>query len=1609
MSHPLPEAAQGALERLEKTFENEIKFDKQIGWDSNVRLLVEKAMGDRIDKYKTRIGPVIDLIMKRFSFAGKNPDSFFAQIDHVELKQGSIAFKDSANNLLGVQVDVTDGFEDMINEAYEEDCEILHRRTRRDIYESFGRLYGVEDVVRKFSAPELPAAPATPSAGAGERAPTTAAAAGSPASGPAASAPAVPASGPTSRPSAAPKFPRSPGLLHEIASGDAERRRLGEFFKNLSHKRAGILAAVMREDGGGHKVTARIDPLLLSYDADQFEKCWREFDYGDLIDDLIAREPHGDYQFNPFRSLGWNHEMIRQLLQNGEVRGRISFREVVKRIYNDRIKDFKKNLKKDGVPEKITDLLDEDEDITQTYGKLQRLARNPKDLPEDKLKHTIQALGDYIGYATKFINLVNELRRVAPQKSADRSVTMYQKVAETDEKASQRNRTIEALTSLFRCGTQAPKVYESEWQHLWHPENEREMNFSDLHGNVYTVRGDWFSDNMAGETAYVNAFEAAEEDNGTVNEQSAISNLNYLLQLGIAAYSNVRQSDEPMESIIARLGESGAQSGGKRLNYSGNVEKDSKNLYAALEIRDLADVKKGGSYSKDLLCYERKRFIRIGAVINHRLKGRETEQTGAEALNKAIKLRLREKQADEIIAVLQSATPPPFSKAQLKQLKSELIGGAMVIVNKGAPGLGLDYHLAFDNNVSIDITAASMDWQSGLVGVAVGYKLKTSEKSTISVNFGPGYQIAESNSWKNIALGGGVRATWDMGKIDAYFEAGGGATLGGAPLIFAGLGVNRDKSQQRYEHNLEQLEINNNIQELDAAGDKAFGMVKANPEKYPEMDATMRRIDALDGLPLYAKSDIFMTCYEAQKEGMKKKAFDSTKKEGWDRFVGVGGGIAIAGGAIMPYIYVECTMWSRNLVRRVGSSSEMAETLADAKIQALLDAAEKKTGKKANLDNKEYNWDNEVIKDEHGNFMLRRASKFPLDLSHLEDFKGFEEASSEARIAVQPVAGNYGLIELTPGKEHGNTEVYIDPQLGNDIVLVTQGSHLYLSVKKGVQINIIREDDKYPFKYRGEVTRTRIAITQERVSIDSIRNESACYFYRNPDSDWTARSAPGRPDGKKQDNILSWDGYMKWWGEGRADRLEEVDTTRIQGSYNLLVKSIEVSPDHVLEVRSDIETAIKTFEKSPLNKDQEAFLLEFRKLFTERHAFDRPKGKFGERHIEETGDINWKKLIETLNKKFAPSGPPLNAEELNLALSTLTLASFQDIQTQGKKKPQEAYKMFLERFERPMLNSLFGDFYHDAAKAKRLTDWVIKKFEGTDITGAPQEVKIGMLFATLVGSKDITGLRYIYNYRSDKDVLRSGVLGALKLDLNSSDPDERDVAKFWFEKLSPYKMGAENEKEMYENLESPFVIKVLPAVAIALSPEEMDQLTVIYENRRRGGGTSSDITSENINTVKKFLAICDKVRAAEIEAKPSSDNPLEVPLDETWSALITKGGRPDIMMGVYKKCGNLTGLVGEDFALLHKPSRTIYLDAMATEYLQSYAEYSQKNYNFVIGLALPIRARESVTTRPEKPGVPPEKIPQPAPKPTGGVGQASTPGNAVKEPHGTIDTGTAGE
>lgn len=1248
-----------------------------------------------------------------------------------------------------------------------------------------------------------------------------------------------------------------------------------------------------------------------------------------------------------------------------------------------------------------------------------------------KLNTVLQVLGDYVIYARKLVNLVDKLRLDVGKKtaSAERAVLEFERNPNGGILDTRENKIKGALDDLFIQDCLTPYEYTSELSAIFHKitpyalekDFRNDITFQDLRDDMQTVGGEWSTRFLSPEAAFIAAYKQISEqkqDKATgewkteVTEEAAVAHINELVGIGIGAYNSI-PGERPMRELMEDLHRAGAEvSPGVPLRYTGNIKDDTSNLLTVLKIKNLSDINKKDNKVEKRIAALRTKFVRMGSVMwqrNHLERGRREQESREKEASKAIVVRFNKEQTDDIIAALQSSGK--FAPEKLTKIRSTLLGGIALMAPK--PGAAFFIPFELGNGFSISVSG-SLSVDNVNAGVGISKAFQPTDDITVTINAGTalnaGYFITYNkdtgvtpHGWVGVSAGVGSSITKKFSEVDVSVNGGVGALVGygtmgflASPAVTAGMGFDWAKSQEKFEGALKKSEVEHHIAELDRAAD-LWTEIKQNRSKYPEFSEMLYRIENIQSLDEASKKDMLKAAYEMFKEGLRTEALDDTTKNWYERLLptGAGFGVAFAGVPPMPipYAYAEFQLWSRHIVYRVAGDVEESQKIGEEEARAAILKKYAKPG--TTVAEKTLSPAGELVwNPEKNRFGLKSVNSAGLDMKDFNaQFDHFRDTlAREAKIFVEPTelegGKNGGLLRLKPQEAYGITRVYVDPALRDNVVVTYQGGDMFLSVKNDQEIFVRREDLNYPFKEKGFLSESTIIITADpKLSTAKVKADSGWYMRQVPGREWQRkeRYAGETPEMRTaklegQTNIKTWEEYSNWWGtDGKTDRLEfNREMAGFKESYDGWMKEVAIQQDDFAsaELRPDIVAKIEA-----LGKD-DAFIRKFRDLTTEGFNVIQQ----GARPTMCDGKPNMPELMKLFRDKIAPN---MNVTETNAAFHHFLMTSFMDLRkTKGDAEVKERYTYYLNAFHKPLIKSVFDSYYKDELKdakweekSKAAVDYIMKQLEDPAIIlrEAKSSVKPGAMFGTFVGMPGtrgrLTGLRTFYNYNEAKDS-KFGFIPAAKeiLDFTSKDEAEREVARFWLNKHSPFRAElaskempdstankAEYQKyqsEVMEALYSPLVLKLAPSIAVEFTPEEINKLKEVYN---KGSTIETDevvLTKDNIATVQKLLGLAAKVREAQLAGKTTFDlnrKPFRVVL------------KTQVLNGIYKKCGNPTGILIEEFGLVVVKKTQLSGGAgMAETYVDVMSADNRVDFTGIAGAAISFPAAKIALPKPPK-------------------------------------------
>lgn len=1287
--------------------------------------------------------------------------------------------------------------------------------------------------------------------------------------------------------------------------------------------------------------------------------------------------PEAGYSVNPFKSHNWNPEKLRDLITEGvgAANRQIYFIEVGNKLLKDEFDGLKNDLAKAGMKADVLKEIDQDfkwldpdmgsdttDDLGRLYTKTRAIsdtlqnARIPNNLPDnyfrlwikrDQVKILADVLGDYVAYSQRMVYLVDKLKY---NSEADKKVKGALNIYEKD------GRVADALRTLYIDGQENAKSYESEWSHFWGSDG-RELTFRDMNGESVTVKGDWASNYQSPKVGYRQAYERAEviekdaqgRSQPMLRDSLATQDINTNIDLGVRFFDVAKdEKDETLKQVLDDLGDAGVElRPGVRLKGSDNKKQNVENLIAALSIKSVEDINATNKVAKrdavvafwesdtpeqraEALNKARARFVRIGsAVRQHRNAKQEAaahEKRLEERESKSVAVKFSPSQAETIVTRLRKEHPD-ITEEQAVKMKTSLVGGAIFVIgrkgiNGGAGGFahfqpeglpfGIDVGLGFNN----------YDLDRPMAAVGIGGAFKASENITVGLGGGVMHDFSPKSEGGGTSIGTGFNVTFhnDDGP-DVFIEGSVGYNLTqGIPGGSLGVGARFYDVQKKYKEEFTAIKAKNHIEELDKSGDPHRAVLE-NPEKYPEWADMLVKMRAtkLGALKGASEKTLFNSYYDLKKQELQSQAVDNSGPAWYERITSASVGIAMVGPIPFIYIKLGIDVGGRTLVHRLATSNEKVQDIGDSDVRAQLEKQLRSNS--ISVGAQTLSSSGEIMLDPETNQLkVLNTSESSFDMTKLNRFNRVEELQNtllkKSNIEATPMSD--GRLLLRPFKAHGNVRVIVDPALGDKAVISGEGRDLFVSLKDGTPLCVTRTDQSYPFDERNESEMTTIVIS-DHPSVDRnlIMASSGYMLERSQDGAWAKRQINLDQKGvAQQDNVKNGPEFAVW-AQGRTDRMKLESQKEYAREWNAASARLEGALEITskagagLEVRKSVQDVTDALVKEVNLKSKSSFKTIFRKVT--REAFDFGKIK--------AANADWKldfpAIAKLLTTEFSKRGiKDLTPNELNSACTQIMIGTFVD----RTPKDLARYEKYLETFHRPILKSYLVEYFagqefpDKQKKIDAMADWMIQNLKGVDTTQAGATVAKDTYFATTLGTMRMPGRGNLYNYTETNP--KYGVIGYKPMDVRA-EGIPGDVAKFWTRTLSPFKegLGAQQlpaegtkereayERDLYKNLNSPLVLKLVSLFKPIMKPTELDALAKIY-SERTNDQQRVRVTSENSAILEKLMAWSDRVRAAQFsgEKELRFGRNFTLRLDEFTLAL-----------GLYKKCGNVSGLMREKF------------------------------------------------------------------------------------------------
>lgn len=1622
--------AADAEETAKKPLAGEVPFDKSKEWQRSIDNLLDEALGDKAQYYK-------DFYPFMTTYIGEQHESFKNDL----LKTESFQFKDYVIKFNGpgvsYSIDIAGVFKEMRSEVFRLQCGRARRDARNRI---MSELESPEAGVARIQALEL---------------------------------------------ARSEKAKRE--ILESRAKPAIDPLEGSSLYERAQAKtRKEFVDQALKSDDGGFPNDAYFENWITTDDAQKFSSKIRHCDYGSQLEDLFNETPNAknNYTVNPLLKFvrpgegNWKERLQAFIKRHATNNNTINFKDVAQELYIERYKEVQQDLKeKFHVSEDVLALMDRDittwdslwskhEGLQKVYRRFAELdkeltdaenAQKNNDTPiPDKLKKfaavhneikiTAQYLGDYVAYSNRLVTLIDKLRL----RSAEWSKDSEKNIFDLNEGSTDDIKTKKALATFFQDVADPQEFTRGFWGSNASTRSKG-IEFQDLHGNTATLKGQWFIDSMSKETAYKLTYEEAEvitvdgeKQETKLDPEKAKAHLNRLLELGIAANS-VFPGAQTLQDVMKSMD----------LTLTGSHTDDAKALFEKLKIDDLDNV------TEPSLLAARTKFIQIGRVIFQKQKEENEKKDGGKTLSAEVKLK--EKDVDNIIQSLEKSGQ--FNREELIKIKQEIIGGGIFLwpQDDGKAGVALGATIPLGKGFSLQATLGMPHGVSIGTGAGLSYRYEYSKDLTFVVSAGLGGGYAEGGF---IAGTGGVglnQKIYSGESYDVSFNLGVGGIAGTGGLgggLSAGLSVSED-TQKVYEAKLAEREKAEHLDELIKLEPRTiYKEVSAHPARYPKLSDMLYQIRDLKGLNEASIREIFIKSFQMFREKLQKEAVTDTSGEGWQLCPkGFGLGLTLGSFGLGGYGYVEFKIGGTTMVFRVATDERDAAKAADAEATAAI---------RKHLNNKEAVVLDTPIKLNTGPLIWDAKTETLKQIltSETVDLKaGFNEPDTFAalrnKIAKDShifvdrptrAADNLGLVRLSPQGAHGNINLYLDPGLKEDVIVVHKDGELYLSVKQGSDVFLKREDITYPFEHRGATEETIITISGNKEKTkEDLEMEATHFLDRAQGVAWIARPAGTGEEKEKelQPNIMTFDNYKTWINADTtrlAGRIKPLDTRAIEHRVNLYSELLDaVLITEPAPMRADLQSTIIAPLVEALHTDKE-FKTNYLRNSTERYD-EKPRKALP---LASTWAVNYPELVKTVNEQVAkiePKRADLNGLEIDAVLSALAIASFIDITKNAKGKERDAkeqtaalLKNLIGTKEKPgfqtlMLKAVFEGYYKDpatnkvdTAKVDAAVNIMIQKLTIKDISDARTHrtwITSETFFASFVGTiaeiegkqVPITGIRSVVDFGGD---LTYGILNKQILNLKDTGT-EGEVAKFWFNKLSPHTMGLDKltipdkttkeadfkefQQKMYRELHNPLVMKLIPYLGRTMINEEMQKLSAIYKRGNDLTSGSDYITADNFEVVKKVFTLCDMVRQAEIEGKTKVSLPggqVTVVIDKL-----------EVATGLYEKCTNISGFVKEEFSIILKAqeSKGVIAAGMSEQVIRVNSAHSAEEIRLLLGTTIPIlgfktigkapEAPKPTTTEKPEPTEIPERTPTakevPLPTPTGVETPPGTP--PPRKPH----------
>lgn len=521
----------------------------------------------------------------------------------------------------------------------------------------------------------------------------------------------------------------------------------------------------------------------------------------------------------------------------------------------------------------------------------------------------------------------------------------------------------------------------------------------------------------------------------------------------------------------------------------------------------------------------------------------------------------------------------------------------------------------------------------------------------------------------------------------------------------------------------------------------------------------------------------------------------------------------------------------------------------------------------------------------------------------------------------------FELLEMEIANVPGNLDILLDPELGNSVQLLHENGKTYLAIEPGATVHFKRQNFYFPFKKDGEYVRSVLTITKNPVvTLGQLADLERVPFLHQqkgfqPVEDYAlALDADGKPMEPTSNNIRTLKEYlsgtmasehMAYAIEGEiGDEIAEIEAARKKAIDSL--GTINVGERIDAAVRTKLKDEAENIAGDPRTTTDRAFLTRFKELSTYgEESFNLDELR---RHCAEKG----KEIL----------GRNLQGNELHYFMQMLNIYSMVewDVDKLGTQKvPHEAF------VRRALTEILTEKGYSTDAAA--MTERIIEDLSaGLNLkTPTRFETIPGGVFGSLVGSDHVEGLRVLEEYREDEVY---NILNRVHYDLDSSDPQEQQIARAIIEVLNPIppvdiqnltlesvQRGSETLQSVQTFLRDDFSQRI----AMAWFYRNVDEANALTDLIKEAKFKDADVLQANLETttdrielLKTFYDFIQRARQIEAAPSPAESEKRRIPLDTDDPATATYFLTfEDIStsFGIFERCGNVSMFLDEKIGI----------------------------------------------------------------------------------------------